>query len=116
MVSNVTSLTGSGLRDWLAQRLSAVAIAVYALVMIVYFLIHPGLTYQQWYGFMSCGVMKIWTLIVLFAFLVHAWIGIWTVTTDYMKCTVVRLSVQALVMFFLLACFFWGVEIVWGLA
>lgn len=67
---------------------------------------------------MACSfsntLVRIASLIALFALSLHAWIGIWTVTTDYMKCTALRLSVQMLVVLWLLSQFTWGLMILWG--
>lgn len=62
----------------------------------------------------SNTIVRIASLIALFALSLHAWIGIWTVTTDYMKCTALRLSVQMLVVLWLLSQFIWGLMILWG--
>ena len=37
MVTNVTSLTGNGLKDWLIQRVTAVYFAIYVLYLLAYF-------------------------------------------------------------------------------
>lgn len=114
MVSNVTSLTGNGLKDWLIQRVSAVYFAIYVLYLLGFLFMHPALLYDQWHGLFRDTGFQIATVIALFMLSLHAWIGIWTVTTDYIKCTVIRLSVQVLVALFLLGQFIWGLMIVWG--
>ena len=114
MVTNITSLTGNGLKDWLIQRVTAIYFSVYSLYLLGFILMHPQLQYQSWSDLFHCGIFKIATLAALLMLSLHAWIGIWTVTTDYMKCTVIRLSVQSLVFMLLLAQFFWGLMIVWG--
>ena len=114
MVTSVTSLTGNGLRDWLVQRISAVYLAAYALFLMGYLVFHPNLDYHQWRGLFDCVWMQFATMLLIVSLLLHAWIGIWTVTTDYVKCTVIRLSVQMAVMLFLLGLFIWGIHIFWG--
>lgn len=114
MVTNVTSLTGNGLKDWLIQRVTAVYFAVYTAFLFGFFVMHPQLDYQQWHTLFTHPAVQIATLISLVALSLHAWIGIWTVTTDYIKCTVLRLSVQLFVVLWLLIQFIWGVMIVWG--
>lgn len=37
MVTNVTSLTGNGLKDWLIQRVTAVYFAVYTIFIIGFY-------------------------------------------------------------------------------
>ena len=114
MVTNVTSLTGNGLKDWLIQRVTAVYFALYTLFLLGFFLMNPQLSYNQWHALFHCEWFQIATVIALLTLLLHAWIGIWTVTTDYIKCTAMRLSVQLLVALFLVGQFIWGLMIVWG--
>lgn len=115
MVTNVTSLTGNGLKDWLIQRVTAVYFAAYAIFLCVFFLRHPNLNYPDWQYLFSCHMFQGASIIALIALSLHSWIGIWTVTTDYMKCTVIRLSVQMLVALWLTSQFIWGLMIVGGL-
>jgi succinate dehydrogenase / fumarate reductase, membrane anchor subunit len=114
MVSNITSLTGNGLKDWLIQRVTAVYFAVYSLFLLFYLLLHPHLQYETWHNLFQCLWFQVASIIALFALSLHAWIGVWTVTTDYVKCTVLRLSLQMGVLTWLLGQFIWGLMIVWG--
>ena len=113
MVS-ITSLTGNGLKDWLIQRISAVYLLVYVIFLLGFLSMHMPLDYTQWSELFQCQVFKIATILALSMILVHAWIGIWTVTTDYVRCTVIRVTVQVLVALFLSSQFVWGLMIVWG--
>ena len=114
MVTNVTSLTGNGLKDWLIQRVTAVYFAVYALFLLGFLLMHPQLEYGQWQELLYADWFRILSVIALISFVLHSWIGIWTVTTDYIKCAVIRISVQLLVLLYLLGQFIWGIMILWG--
>lgn len=114
MVTNVTSLTGNGLKDWLIQRVTAVYFMIYSLFLLSYLWTHSLLTYEQWHALFHCRGFQIASIVALFALSLHAWIGVWTVTTDYMKCTILRLSVQMLVVTWLLGQLIWGLMIVWG--
>lgn len=114
MVNNVTSLTGNGLKDWLIQRVTALYFAVFSVFLIAFLVLHPNLTYVQWQGLFKCHLTQIAFVIALISLSLHAWIGLWTVTTDYLKCTAIRLSVQLLVVLWLLSQFIWGLIIVWG--
>ena len=114
MLNNVTSLTGNGLKDWLIQRATAVYFGVYSIYLLCYLMLHPHLTYEQWHQLFTCQVFQIASVIALIALTLHAWIGIWTVTTDYMKCTALRLSFQLFVVLWLLSQLIWGFIIVWG--
>jgi succinate dehydrogenase / fumarate reductase membrane anchor subunit len=114
-LSTAMSLTSNGLHDWLVQRFSAIILAIYFLVLVGFFLLHPALDFTTWQGFFAQMWMQIFTLIVLLSLFVHAWVGIWTVLTDYIYPASMRLIMQALVIFLLIIYFFWGVEILWRL-
>lgn len=114
MVTNVTSLTGNGLRDWLLQRVSAVYLAVYFLTLFFYICCGHGMDYASWHATFHTLWVQLATSLAVLLIMIHSWIGIWTVTTDYLKCTVLRLSIQVLVGLFLISQLFWGFKIVWG--
>jgi succinate dehydrogenase / fumarate reductase membrane anchor subunit len=105
------SLTGSGLRDWLWQRLSAVVLAAYTLVLCAFFFMHPEVDYTQFYAFFSLLWMRIFTLIALLGLVIHAWVGMWTVLTDYIKSASLRFMLEVLVILSLAVFFGWGIEI-----
>jgi succinate dehydrogenase / fumarate reductase, membrane anchor subunit len=118
MVKKLTSemsLTGNGLRDWLAQRFSSVVIALYFLVISGFFYFNPQLDYAGLRSFFATTWVQVFTLLALISLFVHAWVGVWTVITDYIKPAVLRLCIQLLVVLSLFVYFFWGVAILWKL-
>lgn len=114
MVKIATSFGNSGLSDWLVQRISALILFVYTLVIVGFFIANPNFNYEQWVTFFHSTEMQIFSFLAILSFTAHAWIGIWTVVTDYIKCRVMRLSIQTLVILMLLGCLFWAIEIIWG--
>jgi len=115
MVSNATSLGRSGLHDWLIQRVSSIVIAAYIFCLTGIFIrYHGALDFGTWQLIFSHLTMQVFTTLFLLSLIAHAWVGIWTITTDYLKNTAVRLLVQIFVIIALLACFFWGIQILWG--
>lgn len=122
MVTNVTNFSRSGLYDWMAQRVSAVVLAAYFLFLIGYLVVNPGLTYAQWHELFSANWMRIFSLLALVALSVHAWVGMWTISTDYLtnmaigkSATVVRFLFQAVCGIAMFTFFVWGVQILWGI-
>lgn len=115
MVGSVTSLTRSGLRDWLIQRITAVILAIYAIFLMGYLVCHSPLSYEVWHGLFTCEAMRVFTFLALLSVVYHTWVGIWTVLTDYIKCPCLRLTLQVLVVLALIGYLVWGVDIVWGL-
>ena len=60
-------------------------------------------------------MIRIFTLLAVLSLAAHAWIGLWTVGTDYIKATAVRIAYQSLVILILLALLLWTVQIIWRL-
>lgn len=114
MLTNITSLTGNGLKDWLIQRFSAVYLALYSLFLLGFIYLHPHLTYSEWHRLFHDLWFQTASVLALFLVTLHTWVGIWTVTTDYIKCTGVRLTIQMLIVLLLSGQFIWGLMIVWG--
>ena len=114
-VKSATGLTGSGTRDWIVQRISAVVLAIYSVVVLGFFLTHGQVTYDEWVRFMMSLPMRLFSLVAILALAGHAWVGIWTVLTDYVKSSGMRLVLQALMIVTILIYLFWGIMIFWGL-
>lgn len=114
MVTNVTSLTGNGLKDWLVQRVSAVVLGVYLLMLLIFFVTHPQVTYEQWAALMHCKLFMVFSVLTMISLVLHAWIGLWTVTTDYVKSTLIRLPLQMLIVLVLLGLLIWFFMILWS--
>ncbi len=102
-----------GLHDWLVQRVTALVIGLYTIFILIYLLRNQPTYYAQWHALFHHPVMKISTFIVLLSVMWHAWIGLWTVFTDYVKNVTVRLTLQVLVILLLVGCLAWGFEILW---
>jgi succinate dehydrogenase / fumarate reductase, membrane anchor subunit len=107
----VLKVSHSGLRDWLIQRISAVVIGLYLIFIAAYLLSNQPWYFAQWHGLFSRVLVKVATLVTLVAILWHAWIGLWTVLTDYVKHTSLRLILQSILVILLLGFALWGVEI-----
>lgn len=120
-IKSATGLTGSGSRDWIVQRISAVVLAVYSVVLVVFFLTHGNVTFIEWSNFMTSLPMRLFSLVTIIALAGHAWVGMWTVFTDYIttgkmgpKASGLRLLLQALMIIAILVFLFWGIMIFWG--
>ena len=83
MVTNVTSLTRSGLADFVVQRVSAVVIALYALCVFGFYLVNADLTHVQLVRYFSSTPMVLFSTLTVLATAAHAWVGMWTIGTDY---------------------------------
>jgi succinate dehydrogenase / fumarate reductase membrane anchor subunit len=103
-----------GLRDWLSQRITAVVITLYTLLVIGIVLWNGGLDYATWRKVFDSGVFRVLTFLFLVSVYYHAWVGVRNILMDYVKPTGVRLFLQALVICALVAYTGWGVQILWG--
>lgn len=102
-----------GLRDWLAQRLTGVIMAVYTLVLLVSLMFLPELSYGTWAGLFASAWMKVLTLLALLSLIWHAWIGVRDIWMDYVKPTGVRLLLQVATIVLLVSYACWAVIILW---
>lgn len=114
MIKTVTNFGRSGLHDWLIQRVSALVILSYVIHFVLLFALMPNLTYADWVVEFHQTWIKVFTFLFLVSLACHAWIGMWTVFTDYIKETPARLFMQCAVILSLLACVAWGTIIVWS--
>ena len=104
-----------GLRDWLAQRVTALLMALFTLVVLVQVLLPGPLGYEKWAGIFSSQWMKGLTFAVIVALLYHAWVGVRDIWMDYIKPLGLRLALQVLSIVWLLACGGWAVQVLWRL-
>jgi succinate dehydrogenase / fumarate reductase membrane anchor subunit len=122
MVKSVTNFGRSGLSDWVVQRVSAVILGIYFIGLLGYMLLSPSIGYAEWQSLFSTTWMRIASLAALLSLCAHAWIGMWTVSTDYLteyllgpSGTVLRILFQAAYMLLIFVYLVWGVQILWGL-
>jgi len=120
-MKSATGLTGSGSRDWFVQRISAVVLAVYTVVVLGWILLNGGFNFEQWYGFMMTVPMKIMSLLAVLSLVAHAWIGMWQVFTDYVttrqmgpSASGLRLVLTSAVIIAVLAYAIWAIQIFWA--
>jgi succinate dehydrogenase / fumarate reductase membrane anchor subunit len=121
MVTTVTSFGRSGLYDWLLQRFTAVILLGYVLCVAGFVATHPGLDYAAWSGYFGSRAMKVFSMMALASIVAHAWIGLWSVSTDYLtvrmlgpRANGIRILFQGAYALVLFAYFVWGVAIFWG--
>lgn len=122
MVTNVTSFGRSGLYDWIVQRLTAVYLALYFVGLLGYLALSPEINFEQWRDLFSATWMRIASLLALIALCAHAWVGLWTISTDYLtsdmlgsKATVIRFAFQSACVIVMFIYLVWGIQILWGL-
>ena len=83
-----------GLFDWLAQRVTAIVMALYALLLVGVALVHGGIDYPLWRALFAHGGFRIASFLVMAALLYHAWVGMRDILMDYVKPTGARLALS----------------------
>ena len=121
MVTQVVNMSRNGVSDWLIQRVSALVLAAYTLCIFGYVVLNPGLDFETWSGFFNNTGMQVFTMLAVLSTGAHAWIGMWTVATDYLTtlqlgsaATFVRLAFQLGCAILITVYLLWGIQIFWG--
>ncbi|ATE59630.1 succinate dehydrogenase, hydrophobic membrane anchor protein [Thauera sinica] len=104
-----------GLKDWIAQRATAVYMALYTVVFAVCALTLPELSYEAWSGLFSNGVFKFLSFLFFLSVFYHAWIGVRDIWMDYVKPDGLRLVLHLVTLFLLVGYAGWAAQILWRL-
>ena len=105
---------GYGFRDWLAQRVTAVLMALFTVVLLAQVIFTSGpIGYEEWAGIFASQWMKVLTFTVIIALLYHVWVGMRDIWMDYIKPLGLRLSLQVATIVWLVACAGWAIQVLW---
>lgn len=105
-----------GLRDWLAQRITAAVMAAFTLVVLLQVVTTSGpVGYEAWAGIFAAQWMKALTFVVFLALTYHVWVGMRDIWMDYVKPAGIRLVLHVFTMVWLVACLGWAVQVLWRL-
>jgi succinate dehydrogenase / fumarate reductase membrane anchor subunit len=104
-----------GLRDWLAQRVTAGIMALFTVMVLAQLLLSKGpIGYDLWAGIFAAQWMKIVTFSVIIALLYHVWVGMRDIWMDYVTSMVwLRLLLQIFTMVWLVGCAGWAIQVLW---
>ena len=133
-----------GLRDWLSQRVTALLMALFTVVLLVQVLwptksdfrwselysaqwwkalwrlltkvLTDGkLDYYRWSEIFSAQWMKVLTFVVIVSLAWHAWVGVRDIWMDYVKPVALRLGLQVFTIVWLVGCAGWAIQVLWRL-
>ena len=105
-----------GTRDWLAQRVTAVLMALFTLILLLQVLMTTGsIGYDRWSGIFSTQWMKVLTFITIVSLLWHVWVGVRDIWMDYAKSMGVRLGLEVVTIAWLVGCAGWAIQVLWRL-
>lgn len=113
MVKTATNWGRSGVQDWLIQRGTAIVLAGSAVLLAIFLITHRPLHYEVWKALFAKHWVQYIGILSIFSLLAHTWIGVWTISTDYIKPVVLRVFVQGIVMSLLIVEMIWGIRIIW---
>ena len=114
MVNRVVVGAHYGLKDWLAQRITAAVMVAYSVLMAVLLPI-AGSGFEAWRGLMANGFVRFITFIFILSLCYHACVGIRDIWMDYVKPTAIRLALHVLTLLALVGYAGWAIQILWRL-
>ncbi|MES2360456.1 MAG: succinate dehydrogenase, hydrophobic membrane anchor protein [Pseudomonadota bacterium] len=103
-----------GLRDWLAQRVTAALMALFTIVVLAQVIFSKGpIGYDKWAGIFSSQWMKVLTFTVIIALLYHVWVGMRDIWMDYVKPVSLKLVLNVFTIVWLVGCAGWAIQVLW---
>ncbi len=112
MGKSFLNINHRGLRDWIIQRLTAIYLACYTIFIMTCVFVLPS-EYKVWHNLFAHFWLVIINSLMVICVMWHAWIGVWTVITDYIKPSFLRSLSKLIALLLLFSCFLWGFEIFW---
>ena len=112
-----------GILDFVLQRLTAVVLGIYVIHLVVVIAINDGVSYSSLKVYFSSPYVLVLTSLVAISFIVHAWIGMWTVGTDYLvsrtkgaETPLIRQVYNIVIAIALLSYLIWILYMIWSVA
>ena len=113
MVSRVVVGAHYGLRDWLAQRITAAIMAVYSVILVVVLMTATPISHAVWKDLFAQGWMRVATLLFGVSLAWHMWVGVRDILMDYVKPDGLRLALQVMTLLTIAAYLGWTIQILW---
>ncbi len=105
-----------GMRDWLSQRVTAVLMALFTLLVLAQIVFSNGpVSYELWAGIFAAQWMKTLTFMVIVSMLFHVWVGMRNIFMDYVKPYAFRFVMHVFAIAWLVACAGWAIQVLWRL-
>jgi succinate dehydrogenase / fumarate reductase, membrane anchor subunit len=103
-----------GMRLWLSQRLTALVMAFYIVLLTIMLIIIQPAGFAAWHVFVAPIWFRLLTLIFFMCLFTHAWLGVADVLKDYVFNKTLRGYMQIAVDIALVAYLFWLTFILWN--
>jgi len=104
-----------GFADWLAQRVTALLMALFTVVLVVQVIFGGPVGYDKWAGIFAQQWMKVLTFVVIVSLLYHVWVGMRDIWMDYVHSVGVKLLLQIFTLVWLVGCAGWAIQVLWRL-
>lgn len=114
MVIELLTKKYPGMRLWLAQRISALVMALYTVFFALLLVIKRPENYEGWVEFMSPWWWRVLTLLFFISLYMHAWLGVRDVLKDYVFNLKLRAVLQTMVDVSLIVYLGWVSIVLWG--
>jgi succinate dehydrogenase / fumarate reductase membrane anchor subunit len=114
MLNHFFSSGYSGLRGWLLQRVTALIMALYSLLLLGLMLMQSPSQFELWQALFQPMWMRLFTGLFLFSLYLHAWLGMRDILKDYVQPPKIRAVLQWLVVALLVVYAVWTVMILWN--
>jgi succinate dehydrogenase / fumarate reductase membrane anchor subunit len=103
-----------GVKDWLAQRVTAIIMVVYTVILLGTFLTAQNFSYEGWASLFSRQWFKLFSAVTFFGLFYHVWVGMRDIWMDYVKNAGIKLTLQIATVLALIAYAVWTVQILWS--
>jgi len=113
VVERVVTGAHYGLRDWLAQRITAAIMAVYTVIVLAVLIGGAPISHAVWKDLFAQGWMRVATLLFAASFAWHAWVGMRDILMDYVKPAGARLTLEVAVLLAVAGYLGWTIQILW---
>ncbi len=105
-----------GMRDWLSQRVTAVLMVLFTLLVLAQLIFSKGpISYELWSGIFAAQWMKSLTFAVILSLFYHVWVGMRNIFQDYVKPYGVRFVLDVFCIVYMLSCSGWAIQALWRL-
>lgn len=109
-----------GTRDFIVQRMTALIMAIYTLILVFYTVFVPDLNFESWRAVFvfKVGVLPVGQTLATVVFVSiawHAWVGVRDIWMDYARSDGLRMILQTLTAMWLVAAIVFFAQILWSL-
>lgn len=106
------SRQASGLRAWIFQRVTAIALLLYFPFLILSLALGPPASHAAWVAWLSQPLVGIGLLLFVGVLLLHAWVGVRDAIIDYVHPTAIRVTALSLLALGLIGCGLWALKVI----